>query len=165
LQEFERVYARFLAPVRAKCRRILPQAQTADDIAQEVFVRLWQWRERPAIDAPDAPRTLLAWLYRTSTRLAIDVLRARAPVSDDGERLASLPCGVDLDAALAAKSAILAVRQVASDDELEAAILARVDGLSQPEVALVLGISERTVRRLLQRFDERTSAVRKEFAP
>ena len=38
--------------------------------------------------------------------------------------------------------------------ELEAAILNRVDRLSHPEVAEVLGVSERTVRRLLTRFDE-----------
>ena len=40
----------------------------------------------------------------------------------------------------------------------------RIDGLSQPEAAAVLGISERTLRRLLSRFDERTLTLRKEHA-
>jgi RNA polymerase sigma-70 factor (ECF subfamily) len=163
-QEFERTYARFFPPIRAKCRRLLSSAQAADDVAQDVFVRLWQWRERPNLDAPDAARTLLAWLYRTSTRLAIDTLRAHGSRPADGQKLESVPCGVDLDAAIGAKSSILALVEAADDDELQAAVLARVDGLSQPEVALVLGVSERTVRRLLQRFDEQTGSVRKEFA-
>lgn len=166
-QEFERAYARFFPPIRAKCHRLLANAQAADDVAQDVFVRLWQWDERPALDAPDAARTVLAWLYRTSTRLAIDTLRANGArrYGDGGERLAALPCSTDLDALLGAKSAILAVAHAADDDELHAAVLARVDGLSHLEVAVILGVSERTVRRLLQRFDEQTGSIRKEFAP
>jgi DNA-directed RNA polymerase specialized sigma24 family protein len=39
------------------------------------------------------------------------------------------------------------------------AVLCRVDGLTQPEAAQVGGISERTVRRLLGRFDARVAAL------
>ena len=49
------------------------------------------------------------------------------------------------------------------EEELAVAVLCRVDGLSQPEAAGVLGVSDRTVRRLLDRFDERTGALRKEL--
>jgi len=35
-----------------------------------------------------------------------------------------------------------------------------VDRLTQPEVATLMGVGERTVRRLLDRFDERTSVLR-----
>jgi len=48
-------------------------------------------------------------------------------------------------------------------DELAVAVLCRVDGLAQPEAAQVLGISERTVRRVLDRFDQRTETMRKEL--
>ena len=162
-QEFERIYERFFAPVRAKCRRILTNPQAADDVAQEVFLRLWQWPSRPPLDAPDAIRTLLAWLYLTSTRASIDVLRtkgSRQPSDDSAP-----PCAVRIDDALGARRAIERLRDAVPDEELEAAILCRVDGLSQPEAALVLGKSERTVRRLLSRFDERTESVRKELVP
>jgi RNA polymerase sigma-70 factor (ECF subfamily) len=162
-REFERVYERFFAPVRAKCLRVLSSPQAADDVAQEVFLRLWQWPSRPALDAPDAIRTLLAWLYVTSTRLSIDVLRARGAREPSTE--SPLPCAVRVDEALGARRTIEQLRRAVPDDELEAAILCRVDGLSQPEAALVLGASERTVRRLLSRFDERTRSVRKELVP
>jgi RNA polymerase sigma-70 factor, ECF subfamily len=163
-QDLARAYAQFWPPIRAKCRRLLASAE-AEDVTQETFVRLWQWRERPALGSPDAARTVLAWLYRTSTRLAIDTLRARAWHGSGTDALASVPCGIDLDAALAAKTAIRDIGRAATDEELEAVILSRIDGLSQPEIAGVLGISERTVRRVLQRFDERTSPIRKEFEP
>jgi len=40
------------------------------------------------------------------------------------------------------------------------AILSRFDRLTHPEIAEVMGISERTVRRLLSRFDERVSTLK-----
>ena len=43
--------------------------------------------------------------------------------------------------------------------------LDRVDGLTQPESAEVLGISERTVRRMLTRLDARLAALRAEVHP
>jgi RNA polymerase sigma-70 factor (ECF subfamily) len=166
--DFDRAFERFYAPVRSKSGRILANPQTAEDVTQEVFLRLWQWEARPALDAPDGPRTLLAWLYRTCTRLAIDTLRAarRSPRASDAadEAASRLPCGADLATAIAARTAIAALAGTAEDAELEAAILCRVDGLSQPEAALVLETSERTLRRLLARFDERIDPIRREFA-
>ena len=165
--DFDLAYTRFFAPIKAKCLRLLSHAQTADDVTQEVFLRMWQWRTRPSLDAPDGPRTILAWLYRTSTRLAVDVLRQRRRVARDRidvADLSNLPCGIDAATAIQARAAVVALAGAARDEELHAAVLGRVDGLSQPEAALVLETSERSVRRLLARFDERIAPVRKEFA-
>jgi RNA polymerase sigma-70 factor (ECF subfamily) len=155
------VYRRLLAPIRAKSRRVLGDGQAAEDVAQEAFVRLLQSQSELA-DLSDE-RALVAWIYRTTTRLALDVLRDRrrtAPTDD----LDSVPCGVGLHDALAARTAIQALSDTTPPEELEAAVFCRIDGLSQPEAAAVLGVSERTVRRLLARFDERTLSVRKERA-
>jgi DNA-directed RNA polymerase specialized sigma24 family protein len=46
--------------------------------------------------------------------------------------------------------------------ELEIAVLQRLDGLSQQELSEVMGISDRTARRLLKKFDERLERIRKE---
>jgi RNA polymerase sigma-70 factor (ECF subfamily) len=164
-EDFDRAYARFFAPIRAKSGRILAHPQAADDLTQDVFFRFWQWDSRPAIDSPEGARTVLAWLYRTCTNLAIDALRARArtPRGDD-EGPWGLPCTSDLAAALAARTAIASLAGSVPDDELQAAVLCRVDGLSQGEAAVILETTERTVRRLLARFDERTAPIRKEFA-
>jgi RNA polymerase sigma-70 factor (ECF subfamily) len=165
VREFDRVYERFFAPVRAKCLCLLTSPQAADDVVQEVFLRLWQWPGRPGLDGPDAARTLLAWLYRTSTRLSIDALRALQVRDVHARAHDVLPCAADVEEAVAARKAIEHVRGAVPDDELLAAVLCRVDGLAHPEAAFVLGTSERSIRRLLARFDERTLSLRKELLP
>jgi RNA polymerase sigma-70 factor, ECF subfamily len=140
---------------------MLGDGQAAEDVAQEAFVRLLQSRDEIPDDADE--RTLVAWVYRTTTRLALDALRDRkrtAPTDD----FDSVPCGVVLHDALAARTAIQALSDATPPDELEAAVFCRLDGLSQPEAAAMLGVSERTIRRLLGRFDDRTVALRKEHA-
>ena len=106
--------------------------------------------------------TPLSRLYLTSTRLALDILRQGRGVPLDDltvEPRAPLASPVDV---VAARKAIRVLCKDVPGDEIEAALRARVDGLSQPEVAAVLGISERTVRRLLDRFDEHGTALRSE---
>lgn len=163
-ESFPATYRRFLPLVRAKSRRVLGHVGEADEVAHEVFVRMWQ--SPPAFDPSDA-RSVGAWLYRTCTRLSIDVLRRRRIADfqplEDADSVA-LPCGQALEAQTAARKLIALVAARAPADALEAAILCRVDGLSQPEAAEVLGTSERTVRRLLERFDEVAEKWRKELA-
>jgi RNA polymerase sigma-70 factor, ECF subfamily len=159
--DFPEAYRRFLAPIRAKCRRVLGATAAADDVAQEAFVRLWQ--SGPALDGTTETRTLMAWLYLTSTRLALDALRqGRGERSIDdlaSEPLSPVASPQDV---VAGRRAVAALCRTVPAEELEAALLARVDGLSQPEVATILGISERTVRRLLERFDAHSADLRRE---
>jgi RNA polymerase sigma-70 factor (ECF subfamily) len=164
--DFPEAYGRFLAPVRAKCRRLLGQSAAADDVAQEAFVRLWH--SGPPLDGKTEARTIMAWLYVTSTRLALDAMRrgralAVALPLDDAP-LEPISCIASPHEAVAARTAISALCKTVPQDEMEAALLARVDGLTQPEVATLLGVSERTVRRLLERFDEHSAELRKELA-
>src|SRR5262245_10335123 len=145
--DFTEAYGRFWPPIRAKCRRILGRTAIADEIAQEAFTRLWQ--SGPRLDGQTNTRTIMAWLYVTSTRLAMDALREGRVVSIDGETSDPIAGSASPADVTAARSAILALCKSVPAEEIEAALLTRVDGLSQPEVALLLGVSERTIRRLL----------------
>jgi RNA polymerase sigma-70 factor (ECF subfamily) len=147
-----------------KCRRILAQLEDAEDVAHESFVRLLQHGPSWSNDA-DTP-VVMAWLYRTCTRLAIDTLRSRARtmLTDDPARDEWWPGGVALDTALHARRLVHTLCKRVEADQLEAAVLCRVDGLSQLEAAAVLGVSERTVRRLLERFDVHVKQWREEYA-
>ena len=156
--DFGVAYARFLPPVEAKCRRLLGRSAAAEDVAQETFVRFWR------SGMTGEPRAVMAWLYRTCTRLAIDVIRERRRIDPDEPASERSPCGVDLAASADARAAIVSLVGGVPEAELAAAVLVRVDGLSQPEAATVLGVSERTVRRALARFDERTGALREELS-
>ncbi|HEY1535312.1 MAG TPA: sigma-70 family RNA polymerase sigma factor [Polyangiaceae bacterium] len=154
---FEDCYRSVFPVVLAKCRRMLRGHSDATDVTQEVFVRLWKHRE-----LIEDQQALTAWLYRTSTRLVIDRARRRAL---SRESLAHLQAMADELADYSEDRFVSRqkLRLVVSDvpaQELEAAILNRFDHLTHPEIAEVMGVGERTVRRLLGRFDERVSALK-----
>jgi RNA polymerase sigma-70 factor (ECF subfamily) len=164
LDDVEATYRRYFALIREKCRRMLGDFAEADDVAQETFVRLWRTNLRA-----DDRRSVLAWIYKTGTRLAIDRLRERskmAAADDEAVALVQLasssPGGDD---ALATRRSLEVLARRLPADELEVALLFRLDGLSQAEIAEVARISERTVRRCLQRLDERVAKLREGILP
>jgi RNA polymerase sigma-70 factor (ECF subfamily) len=155
---FEDCYRRVFPLVLAKCRRMLRGDADAMDVTQEVFVRLWRHRELVQDQA-----ALTAWLYRTSTRLVIDRARQRALGQESLRHLVMAleePTGVDSEARFSSRRQLRSVLSDCPPSELEAAILSRLDRLTHPEIAEVVGVGERTVRRLLGRFDERVSALK-----
>jgi RNA polymerase sigma-70 factor (ECF subfamily) len=167
LREVESFYRRHFPLLREKCRRMLGDAAEAEDLAQETFVRLW----RADLDADD-PRAVTSWIYRTSTRLAIDRIRARArqarPEARDEEGASELervaaPSSPS-DEALSVRRQLQELARSLPAQELEIALLHRLDGLTQLEIADVLQISDRTVRRCLSRLDERLPALRLEIS-
>lgn len=148
--ELERFFRQHFPVVRGKCARMLGDTEEAADVAQETFVRLWQ---SPV--AREAPGARLRWIYQTSTRLAIDRLRRRRlgieVHADGGADAPGAEAGVD--AVLGARQWLLRLAGEVPEDELEVAILSRLDDLTQDEIAEVTGRSSRTVRRMLLRVD------------
>lgn len=159
---FEDCYKRVHPLVLAKCRRMLRGHSDATDLAQEVFVRLWKHRE-----LVQDQQALTAWLYRTSTHLAIDRARQQALSRESLLHLETLGLtefDVSSEDRLSSRRALRSIIGQFPEKELEAAILSRFDRLTHPEIAEVMGVGERTVRRLLDRFDERVSLM-EESAP
>ena len=144
--DVQQAWQRYHSPVREKCRRVLGDTDEANDVAQETFIRFWK------LAANDEPRAALAWLYRTATRLSVDRLRQRAV---HARAVPGATEARDLESMTASRQLLERLALEAEPDELQAAVLSRLDGLTHPEVATVMSISERTVRRLLTRFDER----------
>jgi RNA polymerase sigma-70 factor (ECF subfamily) len=149
--------------IRAKCARILGDSREAEDVAQETFLRLCQ----TAMRDPD-PRARLAWVYRTSNHLAVDRWRRQrsspevsmdmeAHDGDGNGASAAMPDGV-----VTARRALRAVLERVPADELEVAVLSRIDRLTHAEIAEVTGRSERTVRRMLERVDHRLARLETE---
>ena len=145
-------YRRYFPIIVRKSGRMLRDASEAQDLAQETFLRLWRSR----LDLRDAAATT-AWLYKTCTRLALDRLRSPLRPAEGSAELADAVASPDASAE--ERSHHRAVLKEMVDrfpqPELEAAVLSRVDGLNHQEIGEVLGISERTVRRLLARIDAR----------
>jgi len=154
---FEDCYRRVFPLVLAKCRRMLRGDSDAMDLAQEVFVRLWRHRELVQDHA-----ALTAWLYRTSTRLVIDRARQRALSQESLQHLLHVleDSSADSEARFISRRQLRSVLSECPESELEAAMLSRLDRMTHPEIAEVVGVGERTVRRMLGRFDERMVALK-----
>jgi RNA polymerase sigma-70 factor, ECF subfamily len=150
-------YQAYFPRIREKCRRMLGDAGEAEDVAQETFVRLWREGQQGA-----APERVMAWVYRTSTRLAIDRMRRRrvGPECVDADVLCGVQAPGSLEAQVALRDALVQFAAVLPPDELEVVLLHRLDRLTQAEIAEVAKVSERTVRRLLQRFAQRVEPLR-----
>ena len=144
--------------IRAKCARILGDSREAEDVAQETFLRLCQAKIRE-----ESPRARLAWVYRTSTHLAVDRWRRQRSTPEvPMEGVEAADGAAPADGVLAARRALQAVLARVPAGELEVAVLSRIDRLTHPEIAEVMGRSERTVRRMLDRVDRRLARLEEE---
>jgi RNA polymerase sigma-70 factor (ECF subfamily) len=130
--------------------------QTAsEELAQEVFVRLWLARERWRPEA-----RLRTWIYRIAHNLWIDRLRRRRPnwsLDDDGDG-EETPMSARLGSAAPAPDPDAAERDAWVRDRVQTAVaglpeghrqvfvLAVQQGLKYQEVSEILGIPEGTVK-------------------
>lgn len=69
----ERLYDRYGALVYSVCIRILRDAQLAEDVVQEVYLRIWR---QPTSFDPERGR-FVSWLMSVSRNRALDELRRR----------------------------------------------------------------------------------------
>jgi RNA polymerase sigma-70 factor, ECF subfamily len=151
-QAIEGAYRQLYPIVLGKCSRMLHDPNEAQDVAQEVFMKLWNSRER--IEDTGA---VTAWIYRVATNAAVDRLRMRRnEVSNSNDLLELLPSAIAApDIRSHWRQTLQALIAEMPEGEIQVAILNRVDGLSHPEIAEVLQTSERTIRRTLVKLDER----------
>ncbi len=140
---FDRYYPALLGDVY----RLIPDEDTCQDLAQDVFVELW--RKRAELDIRTSLR---AYLRRAALNRAINFIKSRRRYvldgDDDRARQAADTSGQDID-------------RKADQDQLEAALHVAVDGLpekcrlvfslsrfeqlSHRQIAEQLGISVKTI--------------------
>jgi RNA polymerase sigma-70 factor, ECF subfamily len=72
-EQFEAVFLAHYARIEGVLRRIVGDHGRAEDLASEVFLKLYR---RPLAQHSDS--NVAGWLYRTATNLGIDALRATA---------------------------------------------------------------------------------------
>jgi RNA polymerase sigma-70 factor (ECF subfamily) len=124
----------------------LKDVQSAREVAQEAYVKVLQ------LESPGAVKFLRAYLFKVANNLAIDWLRqqrARTRINQTG----------DIDDALVAQSAewtAIARSELANIGKLIAELpknyqsafrMHRLEDLSFAEIAMLMGIKERMVRR------------------
>ncbi len=143
---------RHLQRVRAIGWRLLGSAEAADDLAQEVFLRIWQKPE--AFDA--ARGEFSHWLARVAANLATDRLRRKRPEPLDDETSAERlqdPAPDPEQATMKAQQARRVQAAIAQLPERQrlAITLAHDLGHSNGEIARILETSVEAVESLLAR--------------
>jgi len=150
---FETLVRRKTPIVVSVARRILGDAEEARDVAQLVFLRVWE-----SFGRYDERFSFNTWLYRIATNLSIDFLRATR--SRDRAHGATLHLVERREAALedeatrALETAEIAalferVSRDLSEKQKAAFVLKEMEGLDSSEVAAILGCGESTVRNHL----------------
>jgi RNA polymerase sigma factor, sigma-70 family len=149
--------------------RILRDRGDAEDVLQEVFVRVWDRADRydPALGTP------AAWLARIGRNRAIDRLRARTvragvqvPQADHSSPAADVALGSDpedLAASGEQRRAILAALQALPDNQRALIESAFFEGYTQSELAerfnLPLGTVKTRIRSGMQALRQTLGAI------
>lgn len=148
-QALEAAYRTFGFRVHRRALSILRREEDAHDVTQAVFVQLAR-----SLDGLHNPAGIASWIYVTTTREALQLLRRRTRRQDREHRWSQLEPASAPGPEGRAAAAEQIQRLVAStpDETLEAALLYFVDQLPQDEIARLLGVSRRTVIRRINAF-------------
>ena len=150
---FETLVLRKTPAVVAVARRILGDADEARDVAQLVFLRVWE-----SLDRYDETFSFNTWLYRIATNLSIDFLRAnRSRQRAHGATLHLVrrrESAIEDEATRELESHEVAAlfEKVSSDlseKQKAAFVLKEMEDLDSKEIAEILGCGESTVRNHL----------------
>lgn len=147
---FATLLSRHLPVIHRLGWRLLGESTEAEDVAQEAFLKLWNfapdWRDEGA-----SPRT---WLYRVAFNLCQDRLRRRRVVfvetvpevpTDPSDAPGAAMMEAERNARVKGALDALPERQRA------ALVLSYYEGLSQAEAAAIMEIGEEALESLLAR--------------
>lgn len=154
-QAFNALMRRHERQVLGTARRLVATREDAQDVAQEVFLRLYRFLPRI-----DPSRPLAAWLYRVTVNVCRDAetRRQRRPTQslDDATGPVSEPVDPRADTSAVAELAeqrrvLEAALTTLTTKERQAIVLRDIEGLSTAEVASILETQEVTVRSHISR--------------
>ena len=164
VRAFEKLLARYEKPIWSFLRRFVRDAEAAEDLLQEVFLRVVRDAQESG-PAWKGEAKFSTWLYTIARNLCIDrarrtAVRGSAPSIDGAangdadaetatlhERIAAP--GPSTDAVVAGREAALRIdRAVAElpDDQREVFVMREVMELPFAEIASMVGVSEPTVK-------------------
>jgi RNA polymerase sigma-70 factor (ECF subfamily) len=154
---FDALFTRWSGPLLRYVERVVHDRAAAEELVQEVWVRVYRARERYLPDA-----RFSTWLFTIATRLAWNELRRsrhRSPHEslDRDDEAGPLPIPAEqpaLEDVVDARRAGAAVEEAlaALPERQRAALwLSAVEGLSYAEVAMTLETTEKSVKALVHR--------------
>jgi RNA polymerase sigma factor (sigma-70 family) len=145
------VYEQYSSFVYGLALRVIGDPRAAEDIAQDVFLFVW---ERPEAFDP-ARGSLRTWLGTLAHRRAVDYVRReearrRRTQREAGRQAAAIPDVAEMATALVAAERVRAALDVLPDEQRRAIQLAYFGGRTYRQVAEQLGIPEGTAKSRLR---------------
>lgn len=142
---------RHTARVMGQAWRLLADQAEAEDVTQEVMLKMWKiapdWRPGEA--------RLTTWLYRVTANLCTDRLRKRKwagpSVDDVSEPVDEGPSAEAMLLTRARHSALGDALGQLPERQRQAVALRHLEGLANPEIAEIMDISPRAVESLTAR--------------
>lgn len=166
-EAFRALFERHARAMIAFCRHFVHDADRAEELAQDVFLKLYRAAGRYRPDA-----RFKTFLYRIAANHCLNELRrgdARRRGPDDPEAVASLPSGGATPQqeveARALESAVGTLLARLPETQRAAFVLCRFEGLSYQEIADVLGTTVPSVKSLVHRATVTAAAALAPFVP
>jgi RNA polymerase sigma-70 factor (ECF subfamily) len=141
LEAFRALYERYGSLVYSTCLRIVRDAQIAEDMVQEIFLRIWR---KPESYLPSRGR-FVTWLTSVTRNRAVDEIRSRNrrfrhETASPEEQEREIPAAERMDPALTAELSdqrrlILAALEGIPREQREVIELAYFGGLTQQEIS------------------------------
>lgn len=140
---------RHLPRMVALARRMLGNRADAEDVAQEVFLRVWTHAER----WQPGRAQFGTWLHRVATNLCLDRLRKRRPenIDDIPEPVSADPRPDENLEHRQLAERVEAALQTLPERQRTAIVLSHYQGLTNIEAAEILEVSVEAVESLLGR--------------
>lgn len=155
MERFEKIYDTHAALVYNVALNYVQNNQEAEEITQDVFLKVFNKSKRFKKES-----SLKTWIYRITINTSIDYLRKRKrrPLHSrlgydsqiDQNKSEWKHPGVLLEEKEAYRALFEALNQL-PDAQKSSIILLKIEGLSQKETAMVLGLKEKALESLFHR--------------
>jgi RNA polymerase sigma-70 factor (ECF subfamily) len=147
---FNELVGRHMKMLYAATYRMNFDTETAEDVLQEAFIRVWQkahtWRK-------DGGAAVSTWLYRITYNICIDLKRKKTPIPV--EELQEAESEAPIQDELISQSQVSAIVEEAMaaipDSQRQALVLCHYQGFSNAEAAEIMGKSVKSIESLLVR--------------
>ncbi len=162
-EAFDALVAAYRRRVFGIAYAIVRSRAAADDVAQEVFVKLWK-----SLDRFDGRAKLSTWIYAITRNAAISHLRRERPaasLSDEATLAAAEACAAVEEDPRADGAALWRAVAALPEAQRQAVILYYQDERPVEEVAAMLGMPVNTIKTHLHRARARLAAALDARAP
>jgi RNA polymerase sigma-70 factor, ECF subfamily len=145
---FASLVARYEKPIYNAAFRVLGRAQDANDVAQEVFLRIFE-----RLDDYDPRHKFFSWIYRIAVNESIDMLRRTGredPLEDDADFEAA--DSVDPQWQYEARQAAVRVQRALMGMKVDDRVVITLRHFAEcgyADMAAILAIDEKTVKSRL----------------